>query len=257
MGASLRAVIHCWRRRVGIFIAIVLVATWIAWLAFAHRRLKSAVAAAETAGETLDPSHLVWHPSPTTLPAGRYLHQALAALSTTQPSTSLTEGISNETPPFSEKWYAVADLAIRANSNSFALVRRSRGFREDAWGFNDFQFVRQLSMLLYDAAIHAHHVGDDDEALELVLDACHLAWCMNRDVSTTSPFVAFAVEAEANTALNLILAQPRNDPYRNPLTLNLAQRAKLEALITTLLDDGPLRERLRYNARDQLAYEFQ
>jgi hypothetical protein len=240
----------------GAILLFALAALWIAWFAVARHRLNSRLVSLQAAGETLDPSQLVFRPPPTTLPAGRFFHQALAAMSTTQPTPSFTpSGV--ETPPFSDKWHDLAEQAIRANASALAFARRARGFQESPWAFNDFNPARALSALLGDAAIHAHHTGDDAEALDRILDARHLVWCMYRDPATLPPIVAIAIDAEADFALFVVIAAPTTPAVRNPLATSPTRRKTLESLVPELLDDTPLRTRIIFNLRQEMIYEYQ
>ena len=245
-----------WRLIIAAILFASLITLWSVWFAIAHHRLTSRLALLQSSGETLDRKQLVWHPQPTTLPAGRFLHQALAAMSTTQLPPSLTE-LGAENVPFSDKWHAAAEQAIRANASTLSLARQARSVQDSQWAFGDLNPARALSILLGDAAIQAHHTGDDNEAIQRILDLRHLAWCMDRDPGTLTPLVAIGIVEEANFALHLIIAAPPPSSGRKPIAADPAQRRTLETLIPELLDDAPLRSRILFNLRENLVDEYQ
>jgi hypothetical protein len=166
-------------------------------------------------------------------------------------------------PPFSSTWIQFAENSERANASVFALARPARSkpsaqFRSSIpsptinIGLFYHNDMRNLAATLWDGAVFSHLGGNDDEAVERLLDSLHVARSLRQDDFWVTQLMAGGVENRICTAARVIFSDPKpgGRPTTRPVTA-----PKVKLLIAQLLDEQVAREGVeRGLVIDQLLY---
>ena len=153
-------------------------------------------------------------------------------------------------PPYGPAWFALAAGSEAAHGQAFALLRKARQYSKAQFRkqmvaptyfgfFGYFNNAKHLANIVGDGAEYAHFTGNDDEALERLLDLMHLARSMRQDDFLVSQLVAMGVEALACNAIQRIA--PDLGEGRGVLAKPQAAD-KVRQLMRELLDEQMVRD---------------
>ena len=154
--------------------------------------------------------------------------------------------------PWSSELMGWARETVEANAEGLRLVRVARGrggvnwgppidFRDDAlMRWRDIGNQRGLADLLRYAAIYAHQVGDDAEAMELARDAAAQAVAVDRAPMFVSHLIGLSLEAIYSDSLLKIAPDLRIGQMDRAATPE-----QVQALIGRLLEVTGRRERTK------------
>ncbi len=189
--------------------------------------------------------------------------QAYKALAAGVASPSQMDESTPLRPPFQSTWLAAAEKSETAHAAAFPLARQARS-RSRAQLRNSLPSpvftillpylheMRNLAATLWDGAVFLHLQGNDDEAVERLLDSLHVARSLRADDFRVTQLVAGGVEMRISTAARIIFSNAK--PAGRPTTRPVAP-AKVKLLIAQLLDEQPARDGVeRGLVMDQLLY---
>lgn len=161
---------------------------------------------------------------------------------------------------------AIYAAVLRENAAAFDGIRRAVGRPQVEWGeqvgqspdmFADLKFLseqRQLGRLVAAAALHAHEIGDDAEALARTTDLLFISRAVDQHPTLMPHLVSIGIaalgcEVLAQIAQELVVVGgedagtptlPQRSDRAGPQPRRPAARGLIEALIRELLNEGPL-----------------
>jgi hypothetical protein len=145
-------------------------------------------------------------------------------------------------PPFPDAWMKRASDSEKAHGQAFALARQARQLTRvqlrdrvtsplAANFIGSYGPIRNLGNTVSDGALFKHVGGDDDEALERVMDVLHVARSPYTDPFPISQLVGRGIDA---LALNTTQAMAPGLRLNAPAT-----RRRVVGLVAQLLDEEP------------------
>jgi hypothetical protein len=247
----------------GLLVLTVLLMLRLWWGWMAERRWNALVAEMRAAGEPVELRDLQGSPVPNSDNAAYSLTQAIAAMSRTVDTPSLSRPFSGipEPLPYSPQWYVAARNSIGANAETLLLVHQARNRRVTNWRLLAGRSIEDmcnlvepeiyLRCIVEDAASYAHDVGDDATAIDRLRDlrATILAEaCMpfSTPYLTASRGDCRASDLIVHVATQLQIAGAAK-PDRSGAVIG-APRDSVNSLIEELLADDPAWKRAATNA---------
>ena len=254
---------YWWLKRLSITAAILLAglaaSRWW-WGREMDRRLRAEIDKIHDAGEPIYPDDFDPPAIPDEDNAVILLLEAGKAMALTQAQhESLVTGYSKD-PLHRRKQLQSARKLLGANVRTFDLVRRARSRGGSDWGVpvrpNTYLALgrvqsdqRRLALLLYEAALYHHQIGDDATAVEYLRDMETVAVGMaGHPPSFVSHLVVIGITALQDTAIEAVVADLTIDdaPARETATPRPATREQVLAWIEELLADAWYGESLQH-----------
>ncbi len=202
---------YWWLRRIVagvglLLVGLVLLRIWWGWET--NRRLQAEIDSYIAAGEPVYPEDF---DPPEDIPddrnAAKFLMDAADAMTLTPEQATLIGEVASE-PETAAEHLAELTTIVSANRRVLELVRKARSLEQADWGirfapspFNatiQFGYLsghRQVSNLLASAAMRAHLIGDDDEAIAILRDSLRLSRAQDGHPTLIHHLVAVACRA--------------------------------------------------------------
>lgn len=252
---------YWWLRRISIWsivLLLVLAIIRIVWGWDADRRFQSAIDAIRAKGEPILPEDFEL-PAVQNEQENFVYHFRLATAS--WPAGIYSPRDSNLEfqgyLPHPANWYVLSTQAIEANKAAYTHIREARKQKLVDWGpewievlrgdlskllTDSLSNVRSLSNLLSDTAEYQHLTGNDEEAMESMLDLFAIAEALDSQPALISHLVAIAIDALGAVSLQLISPgirlqdEPSTPEIPSAPLIKPAKREQVQAIITLLLD---------------------
>jgi hypothetical protein len=238
-------------------VALVILRLWWGWEA--ERRLEAKIAEYRAAGQPVTLEDFQFPPVPDDDNAAKLLQDAAAAIVTPGGLGVSLDDVFGDIRLVEEHADEVGKL-VEANADALRRARQARSRPGTDWKLGmrspvinvilpDLSSQRHLAKLLCTAALYQHHTGDDAESVETIGDVLEVAERVGEMPFLISEFVSIAIYALADTVVEQIapnLLVDIGSPEPTGASVAPARQEQLRALITTLLDDEPLREAWRF-----------
>lgn len=232
-----------------LLVALVLLRVWWGWEV--TRRFQAEIDGYIAAGEPIlpedfDPKEDI----PDDQNAAKFLMDAAAAITLTPAQTTLMNEVNSE-PQTAVEHVAELGAIVSANRRVLELVREARSLEQTDWGgrfsptpmaallgFTVLSGQRQVSKFLASAAMHAHVIGDDAEAVAILLDFLRLTRAQDAQPTLVNHVVAVACHALASRTIEVIAVDlaVHQDGGGDADTSGAASRRDVEELVHALLD---------------------
>lgn len=241
-----------WHFRLVLLLLISVLAVRLLWGYHASRTLRAQTADIRHLGEAATVDDVSIPRVPDADNAWNLQTRAAQAAQTTVYSPRASNDDFRNYPPFPDAWMKRASASEAAHAQAFTLARQARQFpraqlRDQVTaplvlaGGGMYNSTRNLANTVSDGAFYSHVSGDDNEALERVLDVLHLARSLYADPFPLSQLVGQGVDALAFETTQAIAPGLRLD---NPAT-----RKRVATLIQNLLDEAPARQGMEASIR--------
>lgn len=221
---------YWWLKRLsaaGVVLALLLAGAWGAWAVHAERRLSGELDRLRAAGRPVTPSDLDPPPLPDEQNAAKLWIAAAGALDPNLESPRNSNLQYADHPPLPAEWWTLARGSYEQNRPALAAARRAAAMPEAVWvaqhasplfntGTPWLNGQRTLANTLADAALYAHHMGRDEEAIAYLRDICRQADAMeNGGVFLIPHLVSCGIRAvAASTALQVAPGLSMTDEER-------------------------------------------
>ena len=190
-----------WLKRIllSLFLLLIgLILLRLAWGWYADRQLAALIATYRSRGEPVEKKDIAEKPIPDSENAAILLTQAEQAMTTSAEFHDLYMNVGFEHRPLASSAAKVLDEHLRINAAAFALVRHARRMGKAVFSdpLNDSGLLGDHVRL---AAVRAHEHGDDEEAIEFIIDLLFMSRaCDSHFVEST----AFKAVSQLAPALN-------------------------------------------------------
>ncbi len=223
------------------------------WGRRAGEALETEIQRCIAAGEPIFPNDFKPPPVPPEQNAALLLQRACAALNLTGEQTDALAdliGHPDQIAPYADEIRA----ALEANAETMALVRRARSAPAADWGIEfetparwtepyDARPLRILTRALAVAATYRHHVGNDAEAVETLLDLVAIADRVSLHPELRCDDLALLLNDEVGKCVEGLVRDLKVcEEAADAGEAKPAPRARVRALIDRLLDEAPLRD---------------
>jgi hypothetical protein len=242
-----------WLKRmivVYLLLAATLVGVRVWWGKLAQRRLDAGLAAIRATGEPAIVADMNQPAIRNADNAAYYYNQAILKLNANVVSPAASNYTYNGYPPFSRKWYAMAEASAAANQPAFDLAREGRKHPRVQWSTNyasplvnfllpHLNGLRNVANHVGDNALLLHLKGNDAEAIESIKDIWAMAHASEQQSFLISHLVAVGIRALALNRLEIIATEltvegrsPTTRPTDHPAT-----RKQIDELLAMILDE--------------------
>lgn len=221
---------YWWLKRLsaaGVVLALLLAGAWVAWAVHADRRLSGELDRLRAAGRPVMPSDLDPPPLPDDQNAAKLWIAAAGALDPNGESPKISNLVYPDYLPLPRGWWRLARKSYELNRPALAAARRAASVPEAVWVARHnsplsntpmpwLDGQRTLTNTLADAALYAHHVGRNDEAIGYLRDLNRQADALaSGGVSMDSHLVSCGIwEVAASTALQIAPGLSMTDEER-------------------------------------------
>ncbi len=143
---------------------------------------------------------------------------------------------------------------VEGNPQALELARRARHFPRADWGlryrspvinratFGTYTGERQLGKLLYCAAVHHADAGNENEAVDALLDTLALSRCLQQQPTLMAQITAWGIDSGAIRGVEELVLVPRGGAADG---LHPATGVQIRALLSALSDDAGFAEGMR------------